>query len=116
MATREPHVGGPQRPMVGSVLLEPPRAAGRPNRVALPPAPAGTYHVCDQTCQCRVFFDNYHTICRVSRRVFPNPPGMQRRMSQKRASEGVAGDADGEGPSQSVRRVPPPAPWQTVMQ
>lgn len=82
MATREPHVGGPQRPMVGSVLLEPPRAAGRPNRVALPPAPAGTYHVCDQTCQCRVFFDNYHTICRVSRRVFPNPPGMQRRMSQ----------------------------------
>lgn len=29
-------------------------------------------HVCDQTCTQRVWYDNHHTICRLSKRLLPH--------------------------------------------
>jgi len=43
-------------------------------------------HVCDQNCQSKVFYDNFHVICRVSRRISPNGGCLQKRPSQVRAT------------------------------
>lgn len=32
---------------------------------------SGQAHVCDQNCNQRIFYDNHHDICRLSRRTFP---------------------------------------------
>lgn len=31
---------------------------------------SGTTHVCDITCNQKVWYDNYHSICRLSKRLF----------------------------------------------
>lgn len=33
-------------------------------------------HVCDQTCNQRVWYDNHHSICRLSKRLFPHADGL----------------------------------------
>ncbi|KAK9866291.1 hypothetical protein WJX84_009607 [Apatococcus fuscideae] len=34
----------------------------------------GKHHVCDRTCDQRIFWGNHHTICRLSKIVTPNTP------------------------------------------
>jgi hypothetical protein len=41
---------------------------------------SGQLHVCDSTCVQRVVYDNVSTICRLSRRVFPNAERVQPTM------------------------------------
>ncbi|KAK9819472.1 hypothetical protein WJX74_010786 [Apatococcus lobatus] len=35
---------------------------------------SGKHHVCDRTCDQRIFWGNHHTICRLSKIVTPNTP------------------------------------------
>jgi hypothetical protein len=36
---------------------------------------SGSTHCCDANCAQRIFYDSHSTICRLSKRVFPNAPG-----------------------------------------
>ena len=39
---------------------------------------SGQVHVCDQTCNQRVWYDSYSSICRLSKRVWPHAPEVLR--------------------------------------
>ena len=44
----------------------------------------GTTHICSsECCRQRVFYDNHHTVCRLSQRLFPNVGGSYHRRACK---------------------------------
>ncbi|GBF99318.1 hypothetical protein Rsub_12099 [Raphidocelis subcapitata] len=53
---------------------------------------SGQLHVCDANCVQRVYRDRYSSVCRISRRVFPNA-FVEQLPCRKRGGGGDGGDA-----------------------
>ncbi|GAB4817826.1 hypothetical protein N2152v2_004872 [Parachlorella kessleri] len=69
---------------------------------------SGTTHICDQNCNQRIYYDNYRTICRLSKRLFNNTEASMSEGLRKRGSD--AGDLDRLG---STKRSLSEQDWES---
>lgn len=69
---------------------------------------SGQAHVCDQNCTQRIFYDNHHDICRLSKRIFPRTEAPMADLARKRSGEE-------EGLEQAAKR-PQSGDWHAAMQ
>jgi hypothetical protein len=46
---------------------------------------SGQIHICDNTCNQLVWFDRYSSICRLSKRIFPNEESPRNQLQRKRS-------------------------------
>jgi hypothetical protein len=70
---------------------------------------SGQAHVCDQNCTQRIFYDNHHDICRLSKRIFPRTEAPMTELARKRSGE------EGSGLEQASKR-PQSGDWHAAMQ
>ncbi|KAI7841752.1 hypothetical protein COHA_004618 [Chlorella ohadii] len=69
---------------------------------------SGQAHVCDQNCSQRIFYDNHHDICRLSKRIFPREEAPMGDLARKRSGE--------EGGLEQSAKRPQSGDWHAAMQ